>query len=541
MNSQIILAKGINVDKQYTNVLSYSESDMLNLCRENQVANANNYSFLRPTGTILVDFPYDVCLQANYIAFQNPDYSNKWFFAWIDDVVYKGDRNCELRFTIDAWSTWWDKWTRKMCYVIREHTNDDTIGNNLVPENIDVGDVIEEYETEDSSYSNSKYWVAVASDWKIKNGSSDSDSDKGSQFAGITVYNNTVFGNQLFLIKVVQYTDLANLALLILRTNKDAHIADIKNIFIIPDVAINESLLTSNTASVGGQSFTFYTMPNTRTPATFNTTIMKRTSFTGLTVKNNKCFCYPYNYLLVTNNQGSNNIYRYEDFSTANCIFENQFAISIGGSGRVVPKNYKGMSVNDDEALPLGKYPTCGWSSDAYINWLTQNSVNMPMQIVNSVISAVTPPTETKSSTVGSMTAEKTVSIANSVAGIIGQFRTASLLPNISGGQATGDIIWSKDRNCFTFREMRAKNEFMKIIDDYFTRFGYATKRLKSPNITGRRYWNYIEISASDEIGTGDVPVKYMDIINNACRRGVTIWHDHEHLGDYSLSNTIVS
>lgn len=79
MNSQIILAQNINMDKQYTNVLSYSESQMLTLCRENQVASANNYSFLRATGTILVEFSYAQCLQANYIAFQNPDYSNKWF------------------------------------------------------------------------------------------------------------------------------------------------------------------------------------------------------------------------------------------------------------------------------------------------------------------------------------------------------------------------------------------------------------------------------------------------------------------------------
>lgn len=52
MNSQIILCRNINVDKQYTNVLNYSESQMLALCRANAIASADNYSFLRPTGTI---------------------------------------------------------------------------------------------------------------------------------------------------------------------------------------------------------------------------------------------------------------------------------------------------------------------------------------------------------------------------------------------------------------------------------------------------------------------------------------------------------
>ena len=543
MNSQIILAKNINMDKQYTNVLSYSESQMLTLCRENQVASANNYSFLRTTGTILVEFSYAQCLQANYIAFQNPDYSNKWFFAFIDDVIYKGDRNCELKFTVDAWSTWFDKWQKKTCFINRQHTNNDTIGANTVPENIDVGEVKQEFITEDSAYGNENgYWIAVASNWKIKDNSTGFealDSDKGTQFAGVTVYDNTVFGSQLFLIHITSTSDFSNLYLLIARSNMDGHVEDIQNIFVLPDVAINHTKITSHTAKMGNDlSFTFYTMNYDLTPEKFNTTINKITSYNDYTPKNKKCFVYPYNYLLVSNNQGSNNIYKYEDFSTSNCVFENQFSIAIGGSGRIVPKNYKGMETNDDEALPLGKYPTCAWSSDAFTNWLTQNSVNLATSLALT-IGGVAGSIATGGATLPLAVAGAT-SIAGNIAGTIGQFRQASLLPNISGGQATGDVIWSCNRNLFSFRQMRAKTEYMRIIDDYFTRFGYAVKRLETPNIKGRKYWNYVEIGSSEEIGYGDVPSKYMDIINNACRRGVTIWHNHENIGNYSLSNTII-
>lgn len=93
----------------------------------------------------------------------------------------------------------------------------------------------------------------------------------------------------------------------------------------------------------------------------------------------------------------------------------------------------------------------------------------------------------------------------------------------------------------FSFREMRVKTEYLKVIDDYFTRFGYAIRKLEMPNITGRQNWNYVEIASSEEIGYGDVPNKYMDIINNACRRGVTIWHNHANVGNYSLNNNIVT
>ena len=97
LNSEIILCKGIRLDKEYVNVLSYTENQMLTLCRSSahKVASSNDYSFIRTTGNIFTNFTYSQCLQANYIAFQNKDYSNKWFFAFIDEVIWKGEANTE--------------------------------------------------------------------------------------------------------------------------------------------------------------------------------------------------------------------------------------------------------------------------------------------------------------------------------------------------------------------------------------------------------------------------------------------------------------
>lgn len=86
---------------------------------------------------------------------------------------------------------------------------------------------------------------------------------------------------------------------------------------------------------------------------------------------------------------------------------------------------------------------------------------------------------------------------------------------------------------------MRPKKEYLQIIDDFFTRFGYKINRVKIPNISGRRYWNYVEIGNSEDIGYGSVPSIYMEQINNSARKGVTIWHNHNNIGNYSLSNTI--
>ena len=168
MNSKLILAKNIKMDRNYNNVLNYTENQMLALLEENKVADMMvdlSYVNKRNKNTINVPLEYSKCLKANYIAFQNPNYSNKWFFAWIDDVIFlQGEplHSTQITFTIDNFSTWFSKVTPKACYVEREHVNDDTIGANIVDENLDIGDVISDYETQ-TGISKKVYFVIESS------------------------------------------------------------------------------------------------------------------------------------------------------------------------------------------------------------------------------------------------------------------------------------------------------------------------------------------------------------------------------------------
>lgn len=519
MNSKILLVKNIRIDRQYTNVLSYSEAQMIELCQANLVAQADNYSFLRPTGSIMAGFTYAQCLQANYIAFQNPDYSNKWFFAWIDDVIYKGDKNTEITFTIDAWSTWFDKWQKKTCFINRQHVNDDTIGLHTIPENLDVGEVIEEDFEEYLTFgeNNNDYYFVIEGTYNpITN----------KDFVGVNKINGILNGNWIFLFDVYNGSvGIPEINNFLADINSASKIDSIKNIYILPKwICDNIGTTDYNKSSTFG-SYNFKLLNSTdyivEVGSTFN--IIK--NFKDYKPKNNKVFVYPYNYMLISNNVGNYNIYKYEDFYGENPLLTVEGSVSVGGSVRLVPRNYKSIDKNYDESLPLAKFPTCSWSSDAFTNWLVSNAVNIGSQVVNTGVGIAT---------------GNVPSVAGNIASIIGQFYQASLLPSIQGGNNTGDVNFSARKNTFSIHHMRVKTEYLKIIDDYFTRFGYTIKSLEMPNITGRKYWNYVEIGASEEIGYGEVPSKFMDIINNACRRGVTIWHNHSNVGNYSLNNTIV-
>ena len=147
MTSEIILAKGIKLDRDYNNVLDYTETQMLELMRSNAhfVAGSTDYSFIRQTrGLVKTNFTYLQALQSNYIAFKNPDYANKWFFAFVDNIEYKGENNTYIYYTVDSWMTWFKSLTIEPCYVVREHTNNDAIGSNTIDEGLAVQDYISE-------------------------------------------------------------------------------------------------------------------------------------------------------------------------------------------------------------------------------------------------------------------------------------------------------------------------------------------------------------------------------------------------------------
>lgn len=518
LNSEIILVKNIRLDKDYINVLSYSESQMLNLCRQNTVATAYDYSFIRQNNnSIYTNFSYEQCLQANYIAFQNKDYSNKWFFAFIDEVIYTGEQNTEIKYTIDSWSTWFDYWQKQPCFISRQHVNNDTIGQHTVSENLDVGEM-------------------VLGNWNIYNGLAENyyfclmstyDIITNDDFVGVEQINGNLFG---YIVYIFEPTNTAIVALekVLKEINKAGKIESILALFIAPaDLidSIGKRQLSGYDGTYVLDTSQILSNNTIKNAVHIDFDIAKPYSFEDYKPKNNKCYVYPYNYLLVTNNIGNQIIYKYEDFYENPIKFDIQIALSVGCSGRLVPRNYKKVDYNNDESIPLAKYPTCSWATDAFTNWLTQNAVNIGTNIVGTAIGAVTGNVPT---------------VAGNIASLIGQFYNASLLPSIEGGQNTGDVNYSAKNNTLNFYNYHCKPEYMKIIDDYFTRFGYKINSLTLPNIIGRKNWNYIEIGSSESIGFGSVPTSYMEEINNACRKGTTIWHNHENIGNYSLDNSIV-
>ena len=543
-NSKIMICKNIRLEKDYKNVLSYTESQMVTLCTNNAVATSSSYSFIRSERNVIkTGFSYNDALKCNYMAFQNPDYSNKWFFAFIDDVEFANDGTCRIRYTIDEFSTWYDYWDAEPCFVIREHVRDDTIGLHTVPEGLECGEyIVNSMGSIGSSYLGyTKMHVCIGTSWIPDN---TPDMYTSNRLIG------NVFSGTYYLV----FKGIGDASKFIAGMADVGHVQDIQCLYMIPEVlaAINNST-TWNQAGLGDETdIDFITLHGSTGAINIDTniTIAMQTTLNGYSPKNNKLLCYPYNCLTVTNNVGTMAEYRYEDF------ISNAPAFSLVGLQApscpmfLYPKNYKKDASNYSGyawGLPLAKIPQGSWNADMYTNWMTQNGVNILGMRIDAPTSHAIMGSLQALGGAATLNAESIGAGLGSMFGAVTEQYRASMIPNQIGGQTTvGDITFAYDKLPPTYYKMSIRSEYAAIIDDWFNRFGYKINRVKTPDQIGRTYWNFLQIGATEAIGfsnnnTRSVPAASMEIINNIYRNGVTIWHNHANIGNYSLNNTVVS
>ena len=108
----------------------------------------------------------------------------------------------------------------------------------------------------------------------------------------------------------------------------------------------------------------------------------------------------------------------------------------------------------------------------------------------------------------------------------------------VRGNLNAGDFVWAKYRSPFTYMPMSIKAEYARCIDEFFSQYGYKCNRVKVPNITGRRNWNYVKT-----VGCyiqADIPQDDLQEIKIMFDKGVTFWHNPSTFGDYSQNNDII-
>lgn len=520
---QLYLCK-TQLENDYKNQLTFSNATaQINYFNSVIQHTFSDYTYIKKDNVVNVGKNIDEIIDCNYLFYKNTGFTTKYYFCFITNMEYVNENCTKITFETDCYQTWMFQIVYKRSFVEREHVNDDIIGLHTIPENLELGEfIINNVEEMDIRSNNlficmglSKYPTNLPLD-----------------------NNNRIYGKIYSGLLYLLFEDATSCSKMIKAMDNLGFAEDIYTIFTIPtSLSFSNSWYTGDLGGQTGIKFAVVQTSNSATSMVNNKQISINSQLDGYTPINKKLLTYPYNYLYMTNNGGNNAIYKYEDFTNNTPSFNIDGLITTGCSIKLYPLNYKktDTSVWKTKCYNYGmvgnKYPTCSWKSDSYTNWLTQNSVNLAISGIENVGALA----------VGSATGNvaSATSGAMGIANTLAQVYQASFMPNQEKGDTNGgDITCSNEMMGFYAYQMSVRSEYARVIDNYFSMFGYKINRVKIPNITGRSNWNYVKtINCNFD---GDIPQTDLNVIKTMFNNGVTLWHNPSTMYDYSNSNSIV-
>ena len=501
-NSDIYILSGVPLDNDYNHTLFFNTPAA-------QAQTMGGYAKYRLTkqsyqrqnlGEVRVGYTTDELFDCNYIMFRNTAYGDKWFYAFITELEFKNESMTIIHFELDVIQTWFFDVTLGKCFVEREHSATDGLFSNTVPEDVDLGN---EYVTNPSSTTlsvgTSKFLLMATEKY-------DGTKPSGAIVNGVySPLSNVIYANYASIQAIVKsYVD---------NGRENSIIA----IYQVPD---NAAIAT--------------------TPATKTVTCGQNlTSVDGYIPRNKKLFCYPYNFILLSNCTGQSGVIKWELF---NADTRGQFTMLTAPipnpAMMCAPRGYRGLTVDYDSGVVLANFPQCPWIGDTFKAWWAQNRASTITNGITSVIAGGAGVAANVATGNAGGAVAGAVNLLGGIAGTVAKVQDIKNAPAQSHGHAQADNINAGlNRIGYALYTMSVRAETAKIIDDFFDRFGYATHRTKVPNRAVRPHWCYTKTQGC--ILSGSIPQndakKIMQIYDN----GITFWKNPSEVGNYSLDNTV--
>ena len=567
-NSTIKILRNVPLEKDYINTLYFANATAQQTYFNSTVKytlSAQSYQRANK-GVCRVNYKVEDLYDCNYLMFQNTSFGTKWFYAFITSVDYVNNVTADIHYEIDVMQTWAFEMSLTRCFVEREHSETDVIGDNIVAEPVDTGEfVFNDYDKMTEDLDKLGIMIAIA------------DADVGPTDSNLV---NGIYSGAKFRVFPCTAAGAAGISsFLDYYTQKpDAVLA----IYIVPYVALfhepNDSGYWLNENEGESATYVHNYSPERLEPETAERLKYKlptNATLDGYTPRNKKLYTYPYNFFHVDNANGRELNLRYEFFlsDTGDRNYTPRFLLSANPLMPVTcvlrPHNYKGISALNDgsgtttsdqtccsESIDLTGYPMCAWNVDSWNAWVAQNSVPESISILNKgadIASNAIGASMASQLITGSkaITAATKASVAGGAAGvaigvgalslvtsIINQRYQASIRADVCKGSLNNSnpnvSSHVKKQNFFCGR-MSVTNGIARIIDDFFDRFGYATNRVKIPNTHSRPHWNYVKTIGSN-VG-GSIPCDDKKIIDDIFNNGITFWKNASEVDNYSLNN----
>lgn len=521
-----------------------------------------------PRPYITLDKTADDLFDCNYMMFRNTAYGAKWFYAFITQVEYISNTTSRIYYSIDPMQTYLFDVNVGQCFVEREHAMTDAIGDNLNPESFELGEYVYDEDYFPKLFRKYNYvicilatWEAVYEDnkWVIK------DSTTGG-VGGVDSGIYTGLTKNLFTYDIDNPRACVERANAVITAATKANKADgIVSITMYPKFFTNWSITGDLATGL--------------VPHTVDSIPAFTGTFDGYKPKNNKLYTAPFCGVYVDNLQGNAANYAYEYFANRKPTFNIVGVVNGNLECASIPINYKGLPTNFQESLLMGGFPQCAWNVDTFKAWIAQNKYAIAAGVATTAIDTVKQVALAATGVgmageVAGMSAAMTGAgsaqtiqavgqyanayqnaqnvsyntqgdILTKTINLVAQVKTASTQPNHARGQQSSSVFCAMGYQGFHYMPYRIQGQFARIIDDFFSMFGYKTNRLKVPNRNGRKAWNYVKTCGCTL--TGSAPADVTAALVQIYDRGITFWrcidlsagNPFTRVGNYSLDNSL--
>lgn len=495
-NSKILICKNVRLDNTYEHTIKFSShATQFAFFSGKAKFIRSECTYVRAERAVRLDIPEAQLYDCNYLCFQNTAYGDKWFYAFITGTTYINDNTTDISYEIDVMQTWAFDYQLRECFVEREHQAFDTIGDNLLNDDITVGEYVLHDRNGTNHINNLSVVFACNFDGAYE------DITHGVTYG--RVYSGVYY--HAFSDVEAAFDWVAGAV----EANKQDGIL---GSFMMPTDFVTGAAQLANSYEVSVPKW--------------------EETIDGYKPNNKKLFTYPYNMLYVTDLSGHSARLRYENFSGTECEFTLTGDMSFTPCVMLAPRNYLGQDINYDEALYMNDFPQCSYNTDTFKVWLNncfgsglvQSGVNAGASAVSGFMSGG----------VAGAAIAGGASILSSVAGQVGSaFVAATKADQINGSQG-GNIRIATSTKDFDMIHATIKRAQAEIIDEYWDRYGYPCRLIKVPNTDARPHYTYTKVSSANI--TGSFPVTDLEKIKSIFVNGITFWKNGDEVGNFSAS-----
>lgn len=530
-NSEAHFFKGTGLTPSYTDSLYFSSESAKNSHFDSLggfVAEKVTYQ-RENINRIRVECNIANLYNCDYMRFKNTSFENKWFYAFVLEINYINNVTTEVIYQLDPLMTWMGTFSLKKCYVVRQHTVRDGIGNNICAEDLPTGPYITEKTQAMINYQPAimKARIAVAR--------GDAVQTRGGIMSGTVCYDCDSSSEVYERLNQLVNENMAD---------------SIVSITMIPSAYTSGSVQSTSFSDSKPYS-----------------------SLNGYVPRNKKLFCYPYKYLQVDNDEGDTATYAYEYFNTVpDNTSSGNYSFEVSGCGyatgaevMIRPNNYKANSSIEFRMMKT-HFPQCAFAIDSYQAYLAQRNAYLPQKLALNEANALSPVQmsgKAYSGLTGAIGSLMSGNYTGAFGSLVGGAANATIGSVVQGavdedklvtenlienqvqpeaashyrGTGATDIMYSTGRaGVWTYQKCITKNYAM-MLDDYFDAFGYAVKQVMTPNMNARPYWTYVK-TVGCSVG-GNLPAKDKHDIESIFDSGVRFWKSISQMGNYSLDNRV--